>query len=55
MSEPQLSPARVYVLGLLLVGLGAVGFHEIPGMIAEDAEGTKMVNAIYCSVITLTT
>lgn len=51
----EISPPRVICLGLALVAFGAIGFHEIDGMIAEDAEGTKIVNSIYCSVITLTT
>lgn len=51
----QLSSTRVVLLGCLLVAVGAVGFHQIPGMIAEGAEGSKLVNAFYCSVMTLTT
>ena len=55
MAGGKLSSTRVTLLGLFLVALGAVGFHEIPGMIAEGAEGSKLVNSFYCSVMTLTT
>jgi hypothetical protein len=56
MSEgSKLSITRVVGLGVALVGFGTIGFHEIPGMIADDASGNKWINAVYCSVITLTT
>jgi hypothetical protein len=55
MSESKLSTLRVVGLGVALVGFGALGFHQIPGMIAEDAPGNKWINAVYCAVITLTT
>ena len=54
-SETKISAARVGGVGLTLVCGGAIGFHEIPGMISEDAEGSKIVNAVYCAVMTLTT
>lgn len=50
-----LSSVRVVILGLLLLIIGAVGFYYLPGMIASNAKGSKVVNSIYCSVITLTT
>ena len=53
--EPKLSPSRVLTLGTGLVVLGMIGFHEIDGLIVEDAGGSKLINAFYCSVITLTT
>lgn len=55
MAGRKLSSTRVILLGIGLVTAGAIGFHEIPGMIAENAEGSKLVNAFYCSVMTLTT
>ena len=55
MSEGKISTLRVSLLGVALVALGTLGFHEIPGMIAENAEGTRLVNAFYCAIITLTT
>lgn len=55
MSEPLLSGPRLLVVASTLVGLGALGFHFIDGMIVEDAGGTPWINAFYCSVITLTT
>eukprot|EP00946_MAST-07B_sp_MAST-7B-sp1_P001599 g1599.t1 len=42
-------------LGLVLVAVGAWGFHELDGMVAADAGGDPWINAVYCSVITLTT
>ena len=49
------SSGRVLGLGAVILAAGAAGFHEIPGMIASDAPGSKLVNAFYCSAITLTT
>ena len=53
--EEQVSPSRVAALGALLLGIGASGFYHLPGMIKDDAGGSKIVNSIYCSVMTLTT
>ena len=55
--EPQqiLSTVRVLLLGVMLVGTGALGFYNLPGMIKIDADGSRLVNSIYCSVMTLTT
>jgi hypothetical protein len=55
MAEGKISSYRVILLGAALVGVGAIGFHAIPGMISDDATGSRWVNAVYCSVITLTT
>jgi len=38
-----------------LVVVGTLGFHNIEGMIAEDAGGSHLVNSFYCAAITLTT
>ena len=46
---------RTLALGLVLVMGGAYGFHELDGMLATEIPGDSWVNAIYCSVITLTT
>ncbi len=46
---------KVLSLGGLLIAIGTAGFYEIHGMIDADAPGTKLVNAFYCSVSTLTT
>ena len=40
-------------LSLVLVAVGAWGFHELDGMVAADAGGDPWINAVYCSVITL--
>jgi hypothetical protein len=53
--EPRLDPDRVIFLGVALILFGMTGFYLLPGMIAHDASGSKIVNAFYCSVITLTT
>lgn len=53
--ETVVSAARVLLLGLVLVGLGMIGFYWLPGLIASDASGSKIIQAFYCSVITLTT
>jgi len=53
--ERVVSPPRVAFLGAMLLAMGASGFYHLPGMIKDDAEGSRIVNSIYCSVITLTT
>ena len=53
--DTTISPVRVVLLGILLLFIGTMGFYYLPGMIATNAKGSKLVNAIYCSVITLTT
>lgn len=51
----ELSEFRVLLLGACLLVAGWAGFFYIPGMMAEDAQGSKAVNAFYCSAVTLTT
>jgi len=51
----KLSNERVTMLALCIVAIGAAGFYHLPGMIVEDAQGSRLVNSIYCSCITLTT
>jgi hypothetical protein len=53
--DTVVSSVRVVILGVLLLVIGALGFYYLPGMIAIDAKGSKVVNSVYCSVITLTT
>ena len=54
--EPEvMSTIRVVLLGGIILATGALGFYNLPGMIADDAEGSRLVNSIYCSAITLTT
>jgi hypothetical protein len=51
----KLSSERVATLAIGIVTAGALGFYHLPGMISEDAPGSRVVNSIYCSCITLTT
>jgi hypothetical protein len=51
----SLSSERVMMLGAGLLAVGTLGFYFIPGMIVDGAPGTRLVNAVYCSAITLTT
>jgi hypothetical protein len=53
--EKKLSPDRVFMLGCGLIMLGMIGFYTLPGMIVDDAGGSKSINAFYCSIMTLTT
>jgi hypothetical protein len=53
--EPVLSPDRVMLLGAGIIGFGMVGFYSIPGLIKEEAAGSRLVNSFYCAVMTLTT
>jgi hypothetical protein len=53
--DETVSSLKVVVLGTILLVIGAIGFYNLPGMIATDAKGTKLVNSIYCSAITLLT
>lgn len=50
-----ISPLRVMMLGMLLLAIGASGFYLLPGMISDDASGSRIVNSFYCSTMTLTT
>ena len=54
-SDDKLSPDKVVILGCLLLGIGMVGFYFLDGMITNDAGGSHLINAFYCSVMTLTT
>lgn len=51
----SLDTGKMLGLGLGLVGVASLGFHELPGMIHDDAPGAKHINALYCATITLTT
>jgi hypothetical protein len=53
--DGAISSVRVVLLGIMLLTIGAIGFYNLPGMISTDAKGSRLVNAIYCSTITLTT
>lgn len=54
-NESKLSPDLVALLGASLIVLGMIGFHIIPGLIIDDAGGSRVINSFYCSVMTLTT
>ena len=68
-SMPELSTARVLLLGLALLSVATLGFYAIPGLvtvdndngdgIAKEASTTihmpHLINAFYCAAITLTT
>ena len=51
----SLDTTKMLGLGLGIVAVAAFGFRELPGMIADDAEGDKNINALYCATITLAT
>jgi hypothetical protein len=53
--DASISTTRVMLLGAALLALGTTMFYSIPGMIAQDAKGSHLVNAFYCSAITLAT
>lgn len=55
MVDKDISKARVALIGSMLVAMGTCGFYYLPGMLVEDAKGSRIVNSIYCSTITLTT
>jgi hypothetical protein len=55
MAEAKLSSDRVALLGMGLIIFGMAGFYNLPGMIEDDAGGSKLNNSFYCSVMTLTT
>jgi hypothetical protein len=50
---------KTILMGAALVAAGAVGFHELDGMIDSNSDAptstNKWIDAFYCSVITLTT
>jgi hypothetical protein len=51
LEPPTLSPDRVIVLGTGLILLGMAGFYMIPGLIKEDAEGSRIIGAFYCRLV----
>mmetsp|Transcript_8271 Transcript_8271/g.13373 ORF Transcript_8271/g.13373 Transcript_8271/m.13373 type:complete len:160 (+) Transcript_8271:47-526(+) len=51
----DLSTSRLLAVATTLIVIGTIGFHSIKGMIDEDAGGNHLVNAFYCSAMTLTT
>ena len=51
----RLSSRRVVLLGIALIAIATLGFYTIPGMIDDKAAGSRLVNSIYCAVMTLTT
>lgn len=51
----NLSSIKVSLLGIALLAVTTVGFYNIPGMMDEKASGSRLVNALFCSVMTLTT
>lgn len=51
----RVSSRRVVMLGTVLVAVATIGFYTIPGMIDAKANGSHLVNSIYCAVMTLTT
>ena len=53
--NPGVSPDRVFAMGAVLIFVASMGFFFIDGMIDTNAPGSKMVNAFYCAVVTLTT
>jgi len=53
--DVDLSSLRVVMLGTFLLLIAMIGFYFIPGMIVEEAGGSRLVNSFYCAVMTLTT
>lgn len=53
--NPGVNPDRVFLLGFTLLGIATTGFYTIDHMIDSNASGSKLVNAFYCAVATLTT
>jgi hypothetical protein len=54
-AQLKLAPERVLLLGLSLLTVGTVGFYKIPGLLSDQAPGSRWVNAFYCAAVTLTT
>jgi hypothetical protein len=53
--QTEVSEQRLVALAVLLLTVGMAGFYFLPGMLQEDVEGSRVVNAFYCTVMTLTT
>jgi len=51
----EVSEFRLITLAAVLITIGTGGFYLLPGMIKEGAEGLRLVNAYYCTIMTLTT
>ena len=55
-NESELSKTLTLIVGLTLLGTTtAVYYVDGHGLIDEDAKGSKLINAFYCTVMTLTT
>ena len=51
----RVSEQRLVVMALVLLSVGTTGFYYLPGLLQEDAPGSRLVNSFYCTVMTLTT
>ena len=49
------STDRLVALGVTLLTVGTAGFYYLPGLIKDDAKGSRLVNAFYCTVMSLST
>jgi hypothetical protein len=54
-SKTEVSEQRLVALAVMLLTIGMAGFYFLPGMLQEGVEGSRVVNAFYCTVMTLTT
>jgi ABC-type spermidine/putrescine transport system permease subunit I len=52
-----LSTGRVLLLGVALLAVGTLGFYSVPGLLegADRWSISRLVDAFYCSTMTLTT
>ena len=51
----EIATSKLLVVAVALMGIGTLGFYYIDGMVVDNAEGDRLVNAFYCCVMTLTT
>jgi hypothetical protein len=54
--DHDLSTTRIIIVGITLLTIATAGFYiDGHGLISDNAKGSKIVNAFYCAVMTLTT
>jgi hypothetical protein len=51
----SVSTERLVALSLSLIAVGTAAFYYLPGLMKDDAAGSRAVNAFYCTVISLAT
>ena len=49
----EFAGGRLFLLGSSLIAIGTAGFYYLPGMIEADAAGSRLINSIYVSDVSM--